>query len=201
MNKNNYRLSPERKNSYINDIDPFITQQSIVATNLDIPLNTHNQMNDERNNNDTTIMRKVDSTLVHYQTDTNIKSKHNIKATSRLTCNDELSEYKHKYNVRKLLEEENNINQRSTNDKNHVEVENIEAYQTIKCHNTENQSDSYNPETNHTVSIVHNNIHNLSQSNKNSKRTYNNTGRNKPTVNIDNNTDQNKIGIKHSSKK
>ena len=72
-------------------------------------------------------MREVDSTLVHYQTDNNIESKHNIKATSLLTCNDELSEYKHKYNVRKILEEEKNINQRFTNDRNHVGVENIEA--------------------------------------------------------------------------
>ena len=51
-------------------------------------------------------MREVNSTLVHYQIDNNIESKHNIKATSLLPCNDELSEYKHKYNVRKILEEE-----------------------------------------------------------------------------------------------
>ena len=47
-------------------------------------------------------MREVESNLVHCQTDNNVESKRNIKATLLLTCNEELDEYKHNYNMNKI---------------------------------------------------------------------------------------------------
>ena len=107
LNKNKYQFSPKRKSCYTNDISPLISQQTIVAANLDIPLNIHNQFNNERNNNNTTIMREYNS--VHCQTDDNTESKCNTKATLRLTCNDEMNEY-NTYNKSNILEEDKSIN-------------------------------------------------------------------------------------------
>ena len=106
-------------------------------------------------------MREVESNLVHCQTDNNVESKRNIKATLVLTCNEELDEYKHNYNMIKISKEEKIIIQSSTNDKNYAKVKKSEAYKSTKCHNNENESDSYSPETNHIVSLVHTNIHNF----------------------------------------
>ena len=66
-------------------------------------------------------MREVECNLVHCQTDNNIESKRNIKATLLLTCNEELNEYKHNYNMSKISKDEKSINQSSTNDKTHAE--------------------------------------------------------------------------------
>ena len=67
-------------------------------------------------------MREVESNLVYCQTDYNVESKRNIKATLLLTCNEELDEYKHNYNMSKISKKEKIIIQSSTNDKNQQNV-------------------------------------------------------------------------------
>ena len=99
------------------------------------------------------------------------------------------------------MEEDKRINQSFTKNNNQADVQTADAYKTIKCHTNKNQSKSlsYSPEINYIVSTVYNNIHHSSRRTKNSKRKYNNTSSNNPRVNIENNKDKSKIGIKTSN--
>ena len=79
LNKHKYQFSPERKSCYTNDIYPLISQRTIVAANLEIPHHIYNQLNNERINNNTKIMRESNSGQCQTDDDTEIKC--NITAT------------------------------------------------------------------------------------------------------------------------
>ena len=83
MNKyiGKHQFLPERKSCHTNGITSLIAQQTFVAINLILPLNIHNQLNNNRNIIKTPLMREVESNLVHYQTNDNKESRRNTKAT------------------------------------------------------------------------------------------------------------------------
>ena len=110
MNKNigTCQFSPKIKSCHTNDINPLIAHQTIVAANFVLSLNIHNQFDNDRNNNNTTKMKEVESNLVQCQTDDNNESRCNTIATLLLTFNDEINEY-NTYNESNILEEEKSV--------------------------------------------------------------------------------------------